>query len=114
MKILSGFFLIFLVSGCTKKPESDSASQLSAVQLVERGKAIYNLNCIACHNPDPTKDGATGPSLSDSSKELIEARVLRATYPAGYKAKRDSKVMPPLPHLEKEIPALQAFLNATN
>lgn len=73
--------------------------------------SIYKLNCIACHNVDPGKDGVAGPALTGSSKELLEARILRAAYPAGYKPKRDTKQMPALPHLEKEIPAISAYLN---
>ena len=44
------------------------------------------------------------------SLELVEGRVLRGEYPAGYKPKRDTKLMPPRTDLAAEIPALHAFL----
>lgn len=75
-----------------------------------KGKQIYNVNCIACHNVDPSKDGAIGPAIKGSSKALITARILSATYPKGYKPKRPTKMMPPLPHLKGSIDALAAFL----
>lgn len=110
-------FLIF--SGCTKKdaaPANTSAAAPAAAtgqaesELMARGQEIYKMNCIACHNPDPAVDGALGPAIRGSSLELIKLRVLKAQYPEGYKPKRDTKVMPPLPHLEKEIEALHAFV----
>lgn len=109
----SGFYILLTVLffSCTKQQSTSVPEQQSAAQVAERGKSIYNLNCIACHNSDPAKDGATGPAIKGSSRELIEARVLKAAYPEAYKPKRDTKSMPALPHLEKEIPALTAFLN---
>ncbi len=104
--------IVFVGVGCTPKAGSGSApSELSADQLKERGKVIYVSSCIACHNVDPSKDGSVGPAIKGSSLELISARVLRAAYPAGYKPKRETAQMPALPHLEKEIPALHAYLN---
>ncbi len=75
-----------------------------------RGRQIYMSNCIACHNPDPNRPGALGPDIAGSSRELVEARVLRNEYPEGYRPKRETRVMIPLPHLEPEIDALVAFL----
>lgn len=105
--ILSGLLLF----SCTKKQEVPAGSELTPAQSIERGKSVYNLNCTACHNADPAKDGSTGPAIANSTKELLETRVLKATYPPDYKPKRDTKQMPALPHLEKEIPALTSFLN---
>lgn len=105
----SGLILLLLL-GCTKKAEV--TADLSGDQLVARGKSIYILNCIACHNVDPKLDGAIGPAISGSSLELITARVLKGSYPDSYKPKRMTKQMAALPHLEKELPALHAFLNA--
>jgi mono/diheme cytochrome c family protein len=68
-------------------------------------------NCIACHAQDPSQDGALGPAVVGSSRELLEARVLRAEYPPGYTPKRDSQIMIALPHLANEIDALHAYLN---
>ena len=108
MKLKPAYLLLILLAACTKNPTS--TDPLTQDQLVQRGQSIYSLNCISCHNADPSKDGIAGPSLKGSSKELLEARLLKASYPSGYKSKRDTKQMPALPHLEKEIPALEAFL----
>ena len=68
------------------------------------------MNCIARHHRDPTQDGGLGPAVAGSSYELLEARVLHATYPPGYTPKRDTRLMVPQTHLEPEIPALTAYL----
>jgi len=107
-------FLFLIISGCTKNTATQDAAkpaQLTGEQLIARGETIYKMNCISCHNPDPSKDGPTGPALKGSAFELIKARVTKAQYPEGYKPKRDTKIMPALPHLENEVPALHAFLN---
>lgn len=114
MKSIIFLFFFFIFSGCTKKDAApEPTAQMTEEQLVARGQSIYKLNCIACHNPDPSLDGPTGPAIKGSNLELVHVRVVKAQYPEGYKAKRDTKVMPPLPHLEKEIPAIHAFLNST-
>ena len=102
---------IFFFAACTKKADAPGADQLTADQLVQRGKSIYKLNCISCHNSDPLTDGALGPAIFGSDPALLEARILHAKYPEGYKPKRSTSQMPALPHLAKEIPALHAFLN---
>lgn len=99
-----------LLFSCTKK-QDQPAGELTPAQAIERGKSVYNLNCTACHNVDPAKEGSTGPAVANASKELLELRILKATYPPDYKPKRDTKQMPALPHLEKEIPAITAYLN---
>ncbi len=75
-----------------------------------RGKQVYLSQCIACHNSDPSKNGPLGPAIKGSSRELIEARVLRAAYPPGYKPKRGSAIMKPMPQLASAIDDLTAFL----
>lgn len=79
---------------------------------VARGRSVYLSNCVACHNPNPKLVGALGPDLAGSSLELLEAKVLRNEYPPGYTPKRPNQVMVPLPHLEKDIPALAAYLGS--
>jgi mono/diheme cytochrome c family protein len=101
-----------MCSACTKKSPETPAAQMTEAQLAERGKSIYLSNCTACHNVDPTKDGSVGPALAGSSTALVEARVMKAAYPEGYKPKRETRVMVALPHLEKEIPALGAYLSS--
>jgi mono/diheme cytochrome c family protein len=94
----------------TPEPEAAPETQ-SPEQLAARGRVVYMANCIACHNMDPNVDGALGPAISGSSHELLEERVLRAAYPAGYTPKRDSTTMIALPYLAADIDALTAYLN---
>lgn len=75
-----------------------------------RGKQVYLAQCVACHNSDPSRDGPLGPALKGAPQELIEARVLRGEYPPGYKPKRSSSVMKPMPQLAPAIDDLAAFL----
>lgn len=90
---------------------SDSGPALSPE--ANRGRATYLTSCTACHAPDPNVDGALGPAVAGSSRELLEARVLRAEYPPGYAPKRETRAMVALPHLAGEIDALAAYLAET-
>ena len=88
---------------------SNEPVELSA--LAQEGEAIYLNVCIACHNGDPNKDGALGPANAGASEELLLAKIVHGTYPEGYVPKRpDSGAMPRFPYLEKDIPALAAYL----
>ena len=80
--------------------------------LVKRGKVVFETNCTACHARDARADGPVGPAIACASTELLSAKVLRNEYPPGYVPKRDTQAMPPLPHLEKELPALAAYLQS--
>ena len=77
----------------------------------ERGAAVYAANCAACHHPDPDREGTMGPAIAGSTRELIEARVLRAEYPPGYTPRADTQLMVPLRHLSGSIDDLHAFIN---
>ncbi len=113
---ISALVVAWIMSGavaCTKKQTVDPA-QMTPQQLVERGQAIYRLNCISCHNADPKLDGTIGPAVAQSSLELVQLRIMKAQYPAGYSPKRSTSQMPAMPHLEKEILAIHAFLNSEN
>ena len=109
-------FFLLAAAGCSKLSTENSkdnlllASPAIPTPLFVRGRAIYQANCIACHNSDPTKAGAIGPELKGSTKDLLEARVLRGEYPAGYAPKRSSKAMPSLPHLKNELEGLAEYL----
>lgn len=74
------------------------------------GWRAYRMFCGACHAPDPNDDVALGPPIAGASRELLEARLLRGGYPAGYQPKRDTRIMPAHPHLARDIDALTAFL----
>ena len=97
--------LVAFSAGCPQKPDARPLSDASL-----RGRTVYRTACTTCHHPDPSKDGSLGPAVLGSSKELLEARVLRAEYPPGYAPKRTSTAMMPLPHLSADIDALAAFL----
>ena len=96
-------FLLITAStvGCSRSPDDPT---------VDRGRQVYLAQCTQCHAIDPTQSGAVGPPVKGSSKELLEARILKASYPPGYKPKRATHVMPAQPAVEPDIPALAAYL----
>lgn len=102
--------LLVIMIGCEKSRNSSSQSSADSV-LLQKGKIVYIANCTACHHTDPSQNGALGPSVADSSLELLQLRLLQSKYPAGYVPKRSTKIMLPLPHLKNSIQALHAFLN---
>ena len=115
--------LFFLIVSCDKKVPKQEVSEIQlendindeTVTLIgdpARGKAIYNLNCISCHNLDPKKQGSIGPQIYGSSKELLLKKILFGKYPKNYKPKRSGGAMPIMPDLEREIINIHAFLNA--
>ncbi len=108
------FILLISVSfmSCTKKDSApQSPEQITIEKLKSRGQQVYFANCTSCHNPNPKLGGSVGPALAGASLELIRARVTMKSYPAGYKPKRATDVMPALPHLAPEVEALAAYLN---
>ena len=114
--LLNRAFLLFLavmLVSCfeSKKEFKMTKAQQEQQALIDRGKAVYMSECIACHNLNPKFAGSIGPDVYGSSLELLEARLLRLEYPKGYKPKRDSDLMPDFPELEADIPAIHAFLN---
>lgn len=110
-----GFGVFILLAGCPSKEDSakQNSNNLSKgmQELISRGKTVYATSCTACHNPDPKKPGNLGPEIYGSTRELIDARVMRAEYPQNYKPKRATKQMAALPHLKNDIDALAAYLN---
>jgi len=75
-----------------------------------RGKTVYENVCTACHHRDPRQDGALGPGVAGASRELIEAKVLRAEYPPGYIPKRPSAAMPKYEYLAPNLADIAAYL----
>ena len=88
----------------------DNGAESNYSEAAGRGRSVYMNVCIACHNGDPSKDGALGPAIAGSSLELIEAKVLRAEYPEGYEPKRAGIVMPKFAYIEENLPDIAAFL----
>jgi len=103
------FLVIFVLSRSVKSKPTIQKSE----KLIKKGKAKYRVYCGGCHNrKDPRKKGPIGPDVWGSSLALIEARVLRKSYPKGYKPKRKTKIMPRLPHVKKYIPSIHSYLNS--
>lgn len=103
---LGALLFVLLLGGCgegSKAPVTGNGDP-------NRGKQVYLAQCIACHSSDPSKAGPLGPPVKGASRELLDAKVLQGTYPPGYKPKRESALMQPLPHLAPAIPDLAAFL----
>ena len=94
--------LLVALGGCSQE------SKLSPE--AERGRQIYQSQCIACHNPDPSQVGSVGPGVRGASAELLKAKIVDGTYPPGYTPKRPTRVMQPLPQLAKDVPALAEYL----
>jgi len=103
--LVGGLALAALVS-CTKSKDPNAPPE----PLAEKGKRVYANNCVVCHNANPKLDGPVGPAVAGSSKVLLIKRVLEGTYPEGYKPKRATGVMPPMPHLKDDIDVLEAYL----
>src|SRR5712691_8674019 len=78
----------------------------------QRGEVVYRTNCASCHGPDPNQPGALGPAIAGSPRALIEARVLHRSYPPGYRPKRHTHLMQPLPWMAAHIDDLTAYLDA--
>lgn len=97
-------------AGSSGSAPSPGAVPVAAVGDPTKGRQIWLGQCVACHNPDPGKDGPIGPAVKGASQDLLAARVVHATYPPGYKPKRETKVMPPRPDLVASIPDLAAYL----
>ena len=98
---LAALALAFALGGCSESGLSPSA---------ERGRQVYQSQCIACHNPDPAQAGPVGPPVKGSSRELLETKVLKGTYPPGYQPKRPTAVMQPMPQMADNIPPLSEYL----
>jgi mono/diheme cytochrome c family protein len=78
--------------------------------LAARGRQVYVAQCTSCHALSPAEAGPVGPSLKGSSRDVLEAKLLRGTYPPGYTPKRPTQVMPVQPQSANDIDALAEFL----
>jgi len=101
LRVAAVFIVAVLLGGCSESSDDP---------LAQRGRQVYLSQCTQCHAVDPSQSGPVGPPVKGSPRELLEARILRAAYPPGYKPKRRTSVMPAQPALAPEIPALAAYL----
>jgi mono/diheme cytochrome c family protein len=76
------------------------------------GAALYKTRCASCHNVNPTKPGSIGPDLTGSSLELITLKTQKRQYPAGYKPKRKTRIMPQIKLSEKQLKSLHEYINS--
>ncbi len=112
MKKLSIIFFLALAS-CSKTEKSSApAKPLTKEEAVARGRVVYSTVCTACHNVDPKLAGSLGPPVAGSSLELLEARIMNAAYPPGYKPKRATALMVAQPQVKDDIPAIYEYLNS--
>lgn len=94
-------------------------SQVSFAQdqaLLDKGKRLYLSNCIQCHHRDPNLKGSLGPEMVDAPLEVMTSKVMTGVYPAvlpvGFVPKRNSKAMRKIPKLQKDIPAIHAWVQS--
>ena len=120
-RLFFALLLIMLVSNCEKKSieqeekEADQKKLNNTVTLttdIERGRMVYFANCVSCHNKDPKKPGSIGPEVYGVSIDVLTQKIVSGKYPENYRPKRPSKIMPSMPHLNKEISNLHAFINS--
>lgn len=92
-------------------------SVLSADQAsIDKGKRLYLSNCIQCHNKDPNLKGPIGPEVVDAPLPVMHSKIMTGAYPgvlpAGFVPKRKSKAMKKITKLEKDIPAIFAYVQS--
>ena len=91
----------------------EEAPEVTAA-LAAHGKTVYLSNCIQCHNKDPRESGSLGPSQYNTPWEVFKVKVTSGRYPKalppGYTPLRTTKAMRKFPDLEKELPALWAYI----
>ena len=121
-RLFYALLLIMLISNCEKKyiekenAKKDQKNLNNTVALttdIEKGRMVYFANCVSCHNNNPRKPGSIGPEVYGVSIDVLTQKIVSGKYPENYKPKRTSKIMPSLPHLNKEILNLHAFINSS-
>ena len=120
-RLFFALLLIMLISNCEKKSieqeeaEADQKNHNNTVALttdLEKGRMVYFANCVSCHNNNPKKPGSIGPEVYGVSIDVLTQKIVYGKYPENYRPKRPSKIMPSMPHLNKEISNLHAFINS--
>ena len=120
-RLFYALLLIVLVPNCEKKSfelEESEAEQknlnntVSLTTDIDKGRMIYFANCVSCHNNNPKKPGSIGPEVYGVTIDVLTQKIVYGKYPENYRPKRPSKIMPSMPHLNKEISNLHAFINS--
>ena len=121
-RIFFALLLIILVSNCEKKSTEQEEAESNQKKLnntvalttdIEKGRMVYFANCVSCHNNDPNKPGSIGPEVYGVSIDVLTQKIVSWKYPGNYRPKRPSKIMPSMPHLNKEISNLHAFIKSS-
>ena len=123
-RLFFAFLLIMLFSSCEKKSikqeeaesEPDQKKLNNTIALttdIEKGRMVYFANCVSCHNNNPKKPGSIGPEVYGASIDVLTQKIVFGKYPENYRPKRTSKIMPLMPHLNKEISNLHVFINSS-
>ena len=111
-RLFFSLLMIMFVSNCEKKSieqEETGANQkilnntVTLTTDIEKGRMVYFANCVSCHNNNPKKPGSIGPEVYGVSIDVLSQKIVSGKYPENYIPKRTSKIMPAMPHLNKEI-----------
>ena len=120
-RLVYALLLIMLISNCEKKniekenAKADQKKLTNTVALttdIDKGRMVYYANCVSCHNNNPKKPGSIGPEVYGVTIDVLTQKIVYGKYPENYRPKRSSKIMPSMPHLNKEISNLHAFINS--
>ena len=120
-RLYFALLLIMLVSNCEKENIGQEEAEVDQKKLnnnvvlttdIEKGRMLYFANCVSCHNNNPKKPGSIGPEVFGVSIDVLTQKIVSGKYPENYRPKRLSKIMPSMPHLNKEISNLHAFINS--
>ncbi len=92
------------------------AAPESSPALVAQGRILYESNCISCHNKNPLEKGSIGPAQANTPWEVVKVKIVTGRYPEalppGYVPARTTKAMRAFPKLEKDLPALWAYIQS--
>ncbi len=108
LRVLAPLAGALLLAACGEQKQAGLAP--AGAGDPEVGRQVYLAQCTMCHGSDPARRGSVGPPVKGASKELLEARILRAAYPSGYTPKENTAVMQPMPHLAANVGDLAAYL----
>ena len=120
-RLFFALLLAMFVSNCEnnhieqEETEADQKILNNTVALttdIDKGRMVYFANCVSCHNNNPKKIGSIGPEVYGVSIDVLTQKIVFGKYPENYRPKRTSKIMPSMPHLNKEISNLHAFINS--
>jgi len=112
-------FFVLSLTGCSKEQETSSTNSKTKSSmaglpdkvdpaLAGAGKAVYEQNCIFCHQADAIGKAGFAPSLTNQEfLQVVSDKFLMATIRDG----RAGTGMPPFAHLgRKDVEAIVAYL----